>query len=511
MLALSFVKEFHFLLNHGISVTLRGTRSVDPFLPSEDLDDLTVWLTLERVDFLASDAFVETFFPAAFVFDAAFFDADLVATVAFLAAAFAFATVLLAVEEDFLPADLVAAFAFEATFFAAPEALSAILAAALTFFAIAALRPASWSFLELAEATFVTESIFALTSFFAVAAPMPGSAVNASIFELPSTAIGSPIPPWRVRLINSSLHQFVTRRRIDGVWRSRSIMSNREYGGGTIVVYAQVGQAKANHRVENDTGFLRPKSFSLPSKVVYLGDVATHALAYLEHPETPHFSEPPQFNEQKWKFQTQSGGLGLIISSDAYWGFGLFNSGYLNRIVLKGSPQSYARLLFDLSASLGHRPWEFSHISAARKYLAKEGADVSPESNEEAWKKAFETARSVFDEHIFMVEEQGKAVQKRMVNTPDSEEWNVKQAKKAVEHAHFDLEVARGALADGNAPGFERAVARAEAYFIEADPDGSVLHSARDLYEIPQGQILDLETTDTGVSFVDLTINDEEE
>ena len=49
-------------------------------------------------------------------------------------------------------------------------------------------------------------------------------------------------------------------------------MSNREYGGGTLVVYAQVGQAKANHRVENDTGFLRPKSFSLPSKVVYLGD-----------------------------------------------------------------------------------------------------------------------------------------------------------------------------------------------------------------------------------------------
>ena len=217
MLALSFVKEFHFLLNHGISVTLRGTRSVDPFLPSEDLEDLTVWLTLERVDFLASDAFVETFFPAAFVFDAAFFDADLVATVAFLAAAFAFATVLLAVEEDFLPADLVAAFAFEATFFAAPEALSAILAAALTFFATAALRPASWSFLELAEATFVTESIFALTSFFAVAAPMPGSAVNASIFELLFTAIGSPITPWWARLINSSLLSFVIRRRIDDV------------------------------------------------------------------------------------------------------------------------------------------------------------------------------------------------------------------------------------------------------------------------------------------------------
>jgi hypothetical protein len=288
-------------------------------------------------------------------------------------------------------------------------------------------------------------------------------------------------------------------------------MSNRGYDGSTLIVYAQVGQAKANHRVENDTGFLRPKSFALPSKVVYLGDVATHALAYLEHPETPHFSEPPQFNEQKWKFETQSGGLGLTISSASYWGFGLFNSGYLNRIILKGSPQSYARLLFDLSASLGHRPWEFFHTSAARKYLAKQEGGVSLESNEEAWKKAFETARAVFDEQIFMVEEQGKAVQKRMKKRPDSEHWNAKQAEMAIEHADYDLEVARGALADGNAPGFERAVARAEAYFIEADPDGVSSYSARDMYEIPQGKILDLETTEAEISFVDLTSNEEEE
>ena len=288
-------------------------------------------------------------------------------------------------------------------------------------------------------------------------------------------------------------------------------MSNRGYDGSTLVVYAQVGQAKANHRVENDTGFLRPKSFALPSKVVYLGDVATHALAYLENPETPHFSEPPQFNEQKWKFETQSGGLGLTISSTSYWGFGLFNSGYLNRIILKGSPQSYARLLFDLSASLGHRPWEFFHTSAARKFLAKEDGGVSLESNEDAWKKAFETARAVFDEQIFMVEEQGKAVQKRMKKRPDSEHWNAKQAEMAIEHADYDLEVARGALADGNAPGFERAMARAEAYFIEADPDGVSSYSARDLYEIPQGQILDLETTEAEISFVDLTSNEEEE
>ena len=78
-------------------------------------------------------------------------------------------------------------------------------------------------------------------------------------------------------------------------------MGNRG-GESVLVVYAQVGHAKANHRVENDTNYLRPKSFRLPSKVVYLGDVATNTLAYLDHPETPHFSKPPKFNEQKWAF-----------------------------------------------------------------------------------------------------------------------------------------------------------------------------------------------------------------
>jgi hypothetical protein len=244
---------------------------------------------------------------------------------------------------------------------------------------------------------------------------------------------------------------------------------------------------------------------------VYLGDVATNTLAYLDHPETPHFSKPPKFNEQKWTFKTQSGGLQLIISSDSYWGLGLFNSGYLNRIELKGSPESYARLLFDLSASLGHRPWEFFHSSSALKYLSKQDGGVSLKTNELAWKGAIETARSIFDEQIFMVEEQGKVVQKRIKSTSDSKNWTAEQAKRSIESAQYDLEVAKGALADGNAPGFERAIARAEAYFIEADPEGSAVHSTENLYETPQGKILDQESIDEEISFVDLTSNHEEE
>lgn len=288
-------------------------------------------------------------------------------------------------------------------------------------------------------------------------------------------------------------------------------MGKLDTSGNTIVVYAQVGKAKANHRVELDTGFLRPKSFTLPSKIVYLGDVATHVLAHLEHPETPVFSEQPNFNEQRWSFLTQSGELRVAVSSRSYWGLGLFNSGYLNRIELEGSPASYARLMYDLSASLSHRPWEFSHSSAANRFLSKQTGEVSLKSNEVAWKKGLEMARAVFDEQLFALEEQGKAVEKRLNQAREGDANENEQAMLSIDSAHYDLDIARGALADGNAPAFERALARAEAYFIEADPanDNGTSEGFED--EVPQGHVLTYDGAEEEIAFVDLTANGEEE
>ncbi|MDG1555658.1 MAG: hypothetical protein P8R00_05350 [Candidatus Poseidoniaceae archaeon] len=288
-------------------------------------------------------------------------------------------------------------------------------------------------------------------------------------------------------------------------------MGKLDTSGNTIVVYAQVGKAKANHRVELDTGFLRPKSFTLPSKIVYLGDVATHVLAHLEHPETPVFSEQPNFNEQRWSFLTQSGELRVAVSSRSYWGLGLFNSGYLNRIELEGSPASYARLMYDLSASLSHRPWEFSHSSAANRFLSKQTGEVSLKSNEVAWKKGLEIARAVFDEQLFALEEQGKAVEKRLNQAREGDANENEQAMLSIDSAHYDLDIARGALADGNAPAFERALARAEAYFIEADPanDNGTSEGFED--EVPQGHVLTYDGAEEEIAFVDLTANGEEE
>lgn len=183
------MKRIHFFLNHGMSLTLRGIRSVPPFRPSEDFADSTVWLSEDLPVTLSA-----TFFAVDDVFSAADFAAD----------------------EDFLAVVFAADFAFVVAFFAAPEALSAALAAALILLATAALRPASWSFLELADATFETVSIFADTNFFAVAAPIPGNAVNVSIFESPFPAIGSPTHPCGARFINTSPATLATMRWIDG-------------------------------------------------------------------------------------------------------------------------------------------------------------------------------------------------------------------------------------------------------------------------------------------------------
>ena len=160
-----------------MSRTLRGTLSVPPFRPSSDFVEGSVFFATA---FAFSAVFLEAvaaFFEVDFAVDFAFAAVDFAALVAFFAVALAFVVVF-----------FVAAFALLAVDFVAFLVFSTALAAAPTFLATAALRPASWSFFAPAPATLLTESNLAATSFFAVAAPTPGSAVNTSIFEEPFLA-----------------------------------------------------------------------------------------------------------------------------------------------------------------------------------------------------------------------------------------------------------------------------------------------------------------------------------
>ena len=160
-----------------MSRTLRGTLSVPPFRPSSDLVEGSVFFA---TDFAFSAVFLEAV--------AAFFEVDFAFAAVDFAALDAFFAVALVADLAFVVVFFVAAFALLAVDFVAFLVFSTALAAAPTFLATAALRPASWSFFAPAPATLLTESNLAATSFFAVAAPTPGSAVNTSIFEEPFLA-----------------------------------------------------------------------------------------------------------------------------------------------------------------------------------------------------------------------------------------------------------------------------------------------------------------------------------
>jgi hypothetical protein len=117
---------------------------------------------------------------------------------AFFAAAFALLAVALALAGAFFAA----AFALLATALVAEAALSALFAADAIFLATAAFIPALINLEAPAEATLDTVSNLASTSFFAVAAPTPGNAVNFSILDaLVCEAILSPITSMKASFL----------------------------------------------------------------------------------------------------------------------------------------------------------------------------------------------------------------------------------------------------------------------------------------------------------------------
>ena len=245
-------------------------------------------------------------------------------------------------------------------------------------------------------------------------------------------------------------------------------------------VVAQVHRANASHKVEHSTNLLRPKGYSLPSNAVYLGDVAIALLANLSQPETPEFSQPPGFNEQKWMFSTQSGTLHVNIESHAYWGLGLFNSGYLNVIEITGPHEHRMRLLYDLPASVGRNLWEFKHRGSAGKWMAKHCNGATLDGNEATWLEALSSAKGTFESSIEILEQRMSAVEKRMQEGEEVSDFVLEKAQVAFTAAELDIGMARKALAEENAPGLERALARAEAALIEADPSTGLLTSEHD-------------------------------
>ena len=250
-------------------------------------------------------------------------------------------------------------------------------------------------------------------------------------------------------------------------------MAERGSGQSTTLI-CQVLNAKPDHKIDETNNLLRSKHFPSSKKVIYLGNVATTLISLLQHPETPEFKNKPNYNEQKWEIVTRDGQLKITIVSDSYWGFGLFNSSYLNTIILDGPINLRSRVIFDLVSSLPHKPWEFKHLSAIRRWMNKNHPKLDEKINQNNWNELVNFSKQKFEEMIEIMSEAISKISQKVKNTNSSDDWDKEKSAVLVAAAEFDLQLAKGALADDNGPAIERAIARIEASLIEADPETGI-------------------------------------
>ena len=231
------------------------------------------------------------------------------------------------------------------------------------------------------------------------------------------------------------------------------------------VLFAQVRDAGPTHGYDQE-GFLRPSAHPANISTVYLGDIARTLLKVIQGNSTPVMDKKPGFDEQTWSFSCQAGDISITVDSYSYWGFGLLTRCYANTITLEGPLNERASIIFDLVASLSHKPWEFSRNG---KFNSKVS---NIELNQNHWTEHIQHAK----------EELNELIEHTLLAKGDSE----------------DIEIARNALADDNAPAVMRALARIEAESIDVEVEDV----------IPDGQILKID--DDEIPFVDLSSNEEE-
>ena len=236
--------------------------------------------------------------------------------------------------------------------------------------------------------------------------------------------------------------------------------------------------------------------------MIYLGNVATTLISLLQHPETPEFKNKPNYNEQKWEIVTRDGQLKITIVSDSYWGFGLFNSSYLNTIILDGPINLRSRVIFDLVSSLPHKPWEFKHLSAVRRWMNKNHPKLDEKINQNNWNELVNFSKQKFEEMIGIMSEAISKISQKVKNTNSSDDWDKEKSAVLVAAAEFDLQLAKGALADDNGPAIERAIARIEASLIEADPETGIHKKINEDEVFEQKIIISDITTDNEESVV---------
>ena len=116
------------------------------------------------------------------------------------------------------------------------------------------------------------------------------------------------------------------------------------------VLYAQVMDGDPRMKIDGE-GYLRSASWPGNGTHVFLGDVTKAILRFLGPHDPPFFSIQPGYDEQRWVLESSSGELSVSVTSDSYWGLGLFARCFFNKIEMVGPLSLRARCIHDVVAS----------------------------------------------------------------------------------------------------------------------------------------------------------------
>ena len=231
-------------------------------------------------------------------------------------------------------------------------------------------------------------------------------------------------------------------------------------------LFAQVHSGDPEMKIDQEAR-LRHANFPGAEGSLFLGDVTDALLRCFGAHEPPRVTELPGFDQQRWILVVSDPEVSITIESRSYWGMGLLSPRFLNSIKIVGPLNRRARIVFDLAAALGRNPWE-----AKWKNRFAKNTGVASTDEKEKWEALIEFGRDDLSNTIDSIRSKAESLEQELPSLADDapDGWDGDLALEEIGAAYAECEVAKDALHDRSATGVERALARAEAHIIEADP-----------------------------------------
>ena len=268
-------------------------------------------------------------------------------------------------------------------------------------------------------------------------------------------------------------------------------------------LFAQVHSGDPEMKIDQEAR-LRHANFPGAEGSLFLGDVTDALLRCFGAHEPPRVTELPGFDQQRWILVVSDPEVSITIESRSYWGMGLLSTCFLNSIKIVGPLNRRARIVFDLAAALGRNPWE-----AKWKNRFAKNTGVTSTEEKEKWEALIEFGRDDLSNAIDSIRSKAESLEQELPSLADDapDGWDGDLALEEIGAAYAECEVAKDALHDRSATGVERALARAEAHIIEADPRTEVaaqFEGGDVLEEMAAIEADDLDLTDQVLEFEEL-------